>query len=94
MLQEREVRLIAYERQITRQNKAREKKLQTQDVECSRATSGDESSVNSRRASTRVQTRRSRRSPSVEEKEGDWVFDCRCGVHGRFALSIRLEFLF
>lgn len=80
---EREVRLIAYERQITRQNKAREKKLQTQDVECSRATSGDESSVNSRRASTRVQTRRSRRSPSVEEKEGDWVFDCRCGVHGK-----------
>ncbi|KAI5839988.1 hypothetical protein DFP73DRAFT_559762 [Morchella snyderi] len=78
---EREVRLAAYERQITRQNNAREKKLQTQDVGCSRVTSGDESSVNSRRASTRVQTRRSRRSPSVEEKEDDWVFDCRCGVH-------------
>lgn len=80
---EREARLAAHERQIARQYKAREKRLQTQDVGSNKVTSGDESSVNSRRVSTRVQTRRSRQSPSLEEREGDWIFDCRCGIHGK-----------
>lgn len=82
-LQEREARLVARERQ----NKEREQRLQAQEGGSS-APSCD-SSVNGRRASTRIQKRGSRRSQRSESSEdSNWVFDCRCGVHGKFPHSI------
>lgn len=79
-LQEREARLAARERQ----NKERERRSQAQDAGSSALSCG--SSASDRRASTRVQTRVSQRSQRSQSNEDtDWMFDCRCGIHGKFS---------
>lgn len=66
------------------QNKERERRSQAQEIGSSAPSCG--SSVSDRRASARVQTRGSQRSQrSQSNEDADWVFDCRCGIHGKFS---------